>query len=54
MENQNNLQTTNCLALTIRKEHRLVAVNKAVKTTAMVSCKILVFALTLTLVNMFI
>ena len=54
MNTQENLQQTNCLALTVRKEHRLIAINKAVKSTAMVSFKVMLFALTLTLVNMFI
>ena len=54
MKTQENLQNQNCLALTVRKEHRLVAVNKVAKSTALISAKILMFALTLTLVNMFV
>jgi len=54
MKAQENLQPTNCLALTVRKEHRLVAINKAVKSTAMITWKVMLFALTLTFVNMFI
>lgn len=51
MDNFNN---SNCLALTIRKEHRLVVVKKAVKKTIVVSWKAIVAAITLSLVNLFV
>lgn len=40
-----------CLALTIRKEHRLIVINKVKKTTIRMSIKTLLYALFLTIVN---
>lgn len=40
-----------CLALTIRKEHRLMVINKVKKTTIRMSIKTLLYALFLTIVN---
>lgn len=48
MENYNK---TDCLALTIRKEHRLVVINKAVKKTITISVKTILAAICLTLLN---
>lgn len=42
---------TNCLALTVRKEHRLMVINKVRRTTVRVSLKTLLYALFLTVVN---
>ena len=44
MENYNK---TDCLALTIRKEHRLVVINKAVKKTITISVKTILAAICL-------
>lgn len=42
---------TNCLALTIRKEHRLMVIDKVRRTTVRVSLKTLLYALFLTVLN---
>lgn len=42
---------TNCLALTIRKEHRLMVIDKVGRTTVRVSLKTLLYALFLTVLN---
>ena len=42
---------TNCLALTVRKEHRLMVIDKVRRTTVRVSLKTLLYALFLTVVN---
>ena len=42
---------TDCLALTIRKEHRLIVINKVSKNTIRISLKTLFYALFLTLAN---
>lgn len=51
MEKYNN---PNCLALTIRKEHRLVVINKAIHKTITISWKAIFAAIALSLVNMFV
>ena len=51
MENYNK---TDCLALTIRKEHRLVVINKAVKKTITISVRTILAAICLTLLNVFV
>lgn len=42
---------SNCLALTVRKEHRLIVFKKATRTTFRISWKTLIYALLLTVVN---
>ena len=42
---------SNCLALTVRKEHRLIVLKKATKTTLRISWKTLLYALLLTFAN---
>ena len=49
-----NFNRTDCLALTIRKEHRLVVINKAVKKTITISVKTILAAICLTLLNVFV
>ena len=49
-----NFNKTDCLALTIRKEHRLVVINKAVRRTVIISVKTILAAICLTLLNVFI
>ena len=49
-----NFNKSDCLALTIRKEHRLIVVNKAVKKTITVSLKTIFAAICLTLLNVFV
>ena len=45
---------SNCLALTIRKEHRLTVLNKVTKTTLRVSLKTLLYAAFLTIDSIFV
>lgn len=49
-----NFNRTDCLALTIRKEHRLVVINKAVKKTITISVKTILASICLTLLNVFV
>jgi len=42
---------SNCLALTVRKEHRLMVIKKASRTTFRISWKTLLYVLFLTVVN---
>lgn len=42
------------LSLTVRKEYRLMVINKLTKTTIRISCKTLFYALFITIVNMFV
>ena len=42
---------SNCLALTIRKEHRLTVIKKATRTTFRISWKTLLYAFFLTFAN---
>ncbi|HIU51614.1 MAG TPA: hypothetical protein IAB70_03220 [Candidatus Merdicola faecigallinarum] len=53
MYNQSN-KNTDCLALAIRKEHRLVVVNKVIHQTISISWKAVLATIALTLVNMFV
>lgn len=54
MDNNKVANTTDCLALTIRKEHRLVAVKKAFTKTILVSWKAILAAIALSIVNLFV
>ena len=55
MNTQENIYPkTNCLALTVRKEHRLMVINKVTKTTFRVSLKALLYTLLLTVANIFV
>lgn len=51
MDNQEYKPVTNCLALTIRKEHRLIVIKNATKTTIRMSWKTLLYVLFLTIAN---
>ena len=52
MDTQENIyKKTDCVALAVRKEHRLMVINKVKKTTIRISLKTLFYALFLTLVN---
>ena len=52
MNTQENIyQKTDCVALTVRKEHRLMVIKKVKKTTIRISLKTLFYALFLTIVN---
>lgn len=42
---------TNCLALTVRKEHRLIVVKKAARKTFSMSWKTILYAVFLTIAN---
>ena len=42
---------SNCLALTVRKEHRLMIINKITRKTFRISWKTLLYALFLTVAN---
>ncbi len=52
MNTMNN--TSSCLALTVRKEHRLIAVSNVVRKTALISTKVVLALITLSFVNLFI
>ena len=45
---------SNCLASTVRKEHRLVCLNRAARKTIRVSWKTLLYVLFLTVANIFV
>ena len=51
MNTHNNTPMVNCLALTVRKEHRLTVVKRATRTTLRMSGKTLLYALFLTFAN---
>ena len=51
MKTQNYTPITNNLALTVRKEHRLIIMKKAAKDTFRITWKILSYALLLTVLN---
>lgn len=52
MNTQENIYPkTDCVALTVRKEHRLMVINKVKKTTIRISLKTLFYVLFLTVVN---
>ena len=42
------------LALTVRKEHRLIVIKRATRTTFRISVKALLYALILTVANIFV
>lgn len=51
MNTQEYTPVTNCLALTVRKEHRLTVIKRATRTTLRISWKTLLYALFLTVAN---
>ena len=51
--NIENSNTTNCLALTIQKDHKLVAVKNVFLRTIRMSWKVIVTTITLTLIKLF-
>ena len=51
--NIENANTTNCLALTIQKDHKLVAVKNVFLRTIRMSWKVIVTTITLTLIKLF-
>lgn len=51
MDTQNYIPVSNCLSLTVRKEHRLMVIQKTVKNTVRISLKTLLYAVFLTLAN---
>ena len=48
---ENNIPSINCLALTVRKEHRLMVIKRVTRTTSRISLKTLLYALFLTIAN---
>ncbi len=54
MDNDKVANASDCLALTIRKEHRLVVVKKAVTKTILISWKSILAAIALSIVNLFV
>lgn len=54
MDDNKVANTSDCLALTIRKEHRLVVVKKTVTKAIMVSWKAILAAIALSVVNLFV
>ena len=51
METQEYVPVQNCFALTVRKEHRLMVINRVTKTTARMSLKVFLYFLFLTVMN---
>lgn len=51
MDTQEYTPVTNCLALTVRKEHRLTVIKRATRTTFRISWKTFLYALFLTFAN---
>ena len=51
MNTNEYIPVANNLALTVRKEHRLMVINRVRKTTVRVSLKTLLYALFLTVLN---
>lgn len=51
MNTQENTPVTSCLALTVRKEHKLMVIKRATRTTFRMSWKTLLYALLLTFAN---
>ncbi len=45
MKTQEYTPVTNCLALTVRKEHRLIVIKNTAKTTIRMSAKTLLYVL---------
>lgn len=51
MNTQEYIPVSNCFALTVRKEHRLMVIKKASRTTLRMSWKTLLYAILLTFTN---
>ena len=51
MKTQEYIPVTNCLALTVRKEHRLTVIKKTAKSTIRISVKTLLYLLFLMFAN---
>ena len=51
MNAQEYTPVTSCLALTVRKEHRLTVIKRATRNTIRISLKSLLYALFLTVAN---
>lgn len=51
MKTQEYIPVTNCLALTVRKEHRLTVIKRTAKTTIRMSVKTLFYLLFLMFAN---
>ncbi len=51
MKTQEYTPVTNCLALTVRKEHRLTVIKRTAKTTIRMSVKTLLYILFLMFAN---
>ena len=51
MNTQEYTPVTSCLALTVRKEHRLTVIKRATRTTLRMSWKTLLYVFFLTFVN---
>lgn len=54
MNTKEYIPIPNNLALTVRKEHRLMVIKKATRTTLRVSWKTLLYVLFLTVANIFV
>lgn len=54
MNTQENIPVCNCLALTVKKDYKLMVIKKATKTTLRVSWKTLLYVALLTIANIFI
>lgn len=55
MDTQENIYPkTDCVALAVRKEHRLMVINKVKKTTIRISLKTLFYAIFITVFNIFV
>ena len=48
---ENYIPVTSCMALTVRKEHRLTVIKRATRATLRISLKTLLYALFLTFAN---
>lgn len=51
MDAQEYKPVSNCLALTVRKEHRLIVFKRATRNTIRISWKTLLYAMLLTFAN---
>ncbi len=54
MDTREYKPVSNCLALTVRKEHRLVVIKKFTSNTVRISWKTLLYVLFLTIANVFV
>ena len=54
MNTQEYTPVASCMALTVRKEHRLMVIKRATRTTFRISWKTLLYALFLTIANIFV